>query len=311
MGIDAVAVLRVRSRKALRACLEAARVSPSSVVPLDDEAVLFSTHVRFGRTAGDHTSLRLLLARVFGEGLARIHDDPQGVLFYPDVCEPQARTYDGVVAEVQGAGTWVSADPLTEEQLKQHQADFVAEVKRLLADPSGLEVKPAQSFGLGTLRLSTKDVDVAAKSMGVGSFEALVSQVESRLGELGLVNDEGIHACLLLNRREPLPSPLPDANQVHALDDGAQIVVTTRFAGDHETVALRLGGELASWLHEYIDERGVPLFGDKALGEVLASASYDEALSTLGGRAHWIKPKSLEDLVRERELAAKAFLDEE
>jgi hypothetical protein len=280
MGIDAVALLRPRSRTMLRKRLKAARrAAPPTLRPLDDGAVLWFTHVRFGTTNRHQLALRAMLTDLLGDDPASVHDDPGGVLFFPDVCEPQARSYAGVVAEVEDAGVWIPTKPLTPEQREAFEADLVAEVNRLLADPAALEaemtarLQRAQSITLGPVNIDIDATKVGARAAGL-DFSA------------------GVSACVLVNRQRPLATPLAGANQVLALADGAQIVVTTRFASDHAMVALQLGAEHASWLDGHSDARGVLVFGDKLLDEVLPLATYDEAVRKIGKRGRWIKPKS-------------------
>lgn len=43
----------------------------------------------------------------FGDGLADLHDDPRGFLFYSDDLEPEGTTYDAVIAELADKGLFV------------------------------------------------------------------------------------------------------------------------------------------------------------------------------------------------------------
>src|SRR5690348_5107163 len=109
MGIDAVCVLKLKKngRKLLKQRLEAAGVSLSCLKPLEKSAVLFSTFLRFGDAAKEPAELHAHLSALFGNDLARIHDDARGVLVFPDACEPRGRTYAAVVSEVEAAGVWI------------------------------------------------------------------------------------------------------------------------------------------------------------------------------------------------------------
>ena len=44
----------------------------------------------------------------------RIHDDPRGVFVSPDVCEPRAKTYDGIVLELKKSGRFIDPSPPTQ-----------------------------------------------------------------------------------------------------------------------------------------------------------------------------------------------------
>ncbi len=139
MGIDAYVHLRVRDREKLREALEAHAArdrkrwaddgredayealladgyDPTPLMrPGDDGSVSVFTGMRFGDADVEFT-LRCWLHEHFGDALAAIHDDPRGVFATPDVCEPRARTYDGVVAELASAGRWIDPRPPTEEE---------------------------------------------------------------------------------------------------------------------------------------------------------------------------------------------------
>jgi hypothetical protein len=43
----------------------------------------------------------------FGDALPECHDDPRGLLFFPDDLEPDATSYDAIIAEVADQGLFV------------------------------------------------------------------------------------------------------------------------------------------------------------------------------------------------------------
>jgi hypothetical protein len=43
----------------------------------------------------------------FGDALADCHDDPRGLLFFPDDLEPEATSYDAIIAEAADQGLFV------------------------------------------------------------------------------------------------------------------------------------------------------------------------------------------------------------
>jgi hypothetical protein len=105
VGIDAVALLRIARLKAPRT-----RFGAELPVQHRKDATLLHTLDRFDGVGADERawSLRQLL----GPELDR-HDDPRGILVFPDLCEPKARSYEALVAEIADAGVWaprVSAD---------------------------------------------------------------------------------------------------------------------------------------------------------------------------------------------------------
>jgi hypothetical protein len=66
-------------------------------------AVLVHTGLRFG---GALDEMAFALRAALGDALD-VHDDPRGVFVLPDMAEPRATTYEGVIAEVAEAGEWV------------------------------------------------------------------------------------------------------------------------------------------------------------------------------------------------------------
>ncbi|MFT3769572.1 MAG: hypothetical protein QM820_29400 [Minicystis sp.] len=92
MGIDAVALLRGIDHT----------LPPNLHVRKLEDALLVSTGVRFG---GAPDELGLGVRAALGEALDA-HQDARGVFVIPDVAEPRAKTYDGVIAEIGEAGEW-------------------------------------------------------------------------------------------------------------------------------------------------------------------------------------------------------------
>jgi len=98
MSVDAVALLRIRK---LTPAPNALGIAPHVVHRGD--ASLFATFTRFGSLAADELSLAL--RHSLGALLDR-HDDPRGILFFPDTCEPRGKRYEAIVKEVERAGVW-------------------------------------------------------------------------------------------------------------------------------------------------------------------------------------------------------------
>ena len=155
MGVDTDVLLRVRDRSALREALEsyAARdrkewadggreaeydeliaggYDPKPLLqPLDDGSVSIFTGLRFDDRDMEY-SIRCWLHAHFGDALSRIHDDPRGVFVSPDVCEPRAKTYDGIVLELKKSGRFIDPSPPTQGEqdarLKMME-DFMASME--------------------------------------------------------------------------------------------------------------------------------------------------------------------------------------
>src|SRR5688572_3529136 len=75
-----------------------------------DDATLVHTGVGFG---GDVEMLAYGVRTSIGDALDK-HDDSRGVFIMPDVAEPRAKTYEGVLAEIGEAGEWVPKAPAGE-----------------------------------------------------------------------------------------------------------------------------------------------------------------------------------------------------
>src|SRR5689334_16015608 len=97
MGIDAVALLRIARLPAPKTSFGA-----EYLVQHRGDASLLHTFVGFEGTALDEHALNV--RRILGDALDA-HDDPRGLLIFPDVAEPRGRSYDAIVAELGGPFT--------------------------------------------------------------------------------------------------------------------------------------------------------------------------------------------------------------
>lgn len=95
---------------------------------LDDGAALHRTCTSYVAAAVDGLAARAWLAR-FGEDLEAMHEDPRGILFFPEVLRIAARTYEGVVAEVGGAGVWIARRAISFDEHREQHAAFAGEVR--------------------------------------------------------------------------------------------------------------------------------------------------------------------------------------
>ena len=299
MGIDAVALLRVKSKRLLRERLLQAHLPPACIDPLDDGSALFSSFARFATSGPGAYELRVLLTCVFGDDLAKIHDDPRGVLLFPDVCEPKGRTYEDLVRQTEGAGVWLPIAPLSEDELQAHATRQMAQVQEILA---GVKSPPLVVVATE----ATAPFEAAATELGLGSFAELVSQVTARLGSLDLSA-----ACLLLQRTVPNGDPFLDAEGTHALADGTRIIVTGSLLSDKDMIALSLGEQWAPWLSAHRDGRGVMVFSEACLDAVRACKDYESAVSRAEEKGSWITPTTMDDVIAKRAARSVAFLEEE
>lgn len=101
VSIDAVALLRISAAKARRRAAD-----PACILPLGPDACgVFLGHRHEALEA--QTSLAAALVQTaLGPALA-LHDDPRGVLLYPDVAEPKRATYEKLVHDLESGSFWV------------------------------------------------------------------------------------------------------------------------------------------------------------------------------------------------------------
>src|SRR5512132_4022438 len=134
MSIDAVALFRPKSPAALQPYLDLDDESEESnglyAEALDDGSVLVHTFQPYLAFEASPIEGRAWLSE-FGADLPLVHDDARGCLFFPDVCAPRGRTYDAVVAEIESAGVWIPALPLTAEEAQALEASMEAEAEEM------------------------------------------------------------------------------------------------------------------------------------------------------------------------------------
>lgn len=74
--------------------------------------VLLSTSARYEKVKDTPEEARALLETLLGCTVSEFQDDRRGVLMIPDIYELDARTYDGIVMELEdhGGGVWIPLD---------------------------------------------------------------------------------------------------------------------------------------------------------------------------------------------------------
>lgn len=165
MSADAVALFRPKTLSKLEPFLDLDDESDESdglyAEKLDDGTLLVHTFQPFDAFVENARDAHDWLAQ-FGDALPEVHHDARGLLFFPDTCEPEARTYEDVVAEVADEGVWIATDLAA-------------------ADLDGLDSLNALTAGL---------VEAAASGTPATSFEVakLVEGVQQQLFEaLGML----------------------------------------------------------------------------------------------------------------------------
>mgnify|MGYP007051654439 CR=1 FL=1 len=118
MSADAVALFRPKDPAKLRPFLDLDDETEESdglyAELLDDGAVLVHTFQPFEVFEQSPSEAREWLAQ-FGDALPDVHDDPRGLLFFPDSIEPEGSSYDAVVTEIGDAGVWIATSLVDED----------------------------------------------------------------------------------------------------------------------------------------------------------------------------------------------------
>jgi len=110
---DAVTLFRPARPEALTPFLDLDEENEESkgiyAEALDDGSFLLFTFQPFEAFAEDPAVAHAWLAQ-FGEALGEIHEDPRGLLFFPDDLDPESTTYEGVIEEVADDALWIPTD---------------------------------------------------------------------------------------------------------------------------------------------------------------------------------------------------------
>lgn len=110
---DAVALFHPVRREALVPFLDLDDESEDSdgiyAEELEDGSFLLHTFQPFEAFAGNPAMARMWLEQ-FQDVWSEVHDDPRGVLFFPDTLEPEAQSYAGVVAQIGEEGMFVDPE---------------------------------------------------------------------------------------------------------------------------------------------------------------------------------------------------------
>ncbi|AKT43295.1 hypothetical protein [Chondromyces crocatus] len=171
MSIDAIAVLRPRDPAVLEPYLDLDEDSEESeglyAEALDDGSFLVHTFQEYALFAEDAGAGQEWLAQ-FGEDVGDIHDDPRGILFFPDSIEPEGQTYEAVVAEVGEQGVWVSMAALVPAEVEGEGSALPFAAAGMagmgLREVADLAQQLLSSFDLGAL-ISAEDPTKALAEM--------------------------------------------------------------------------------------------------------------------------------------------------
>jgi len=301
MSVDAVALFRPRSPAALKAYLDIDDESDESdgfyAEALDDGSVLVHTFQPYAAFEASPIEGRAWLSE-FGEDLPLVHHDARGCLFFPDVCAPRGRTYDAVVAEIESAGIWIPAVPLTAEEAQALEASMAAledEMLRIV-----MAARPGEPMA------ADRESMIALQKQ---AMDALAMQAEGGPRQ-GLCEDLFDTLVLLVRRTTPLVFVGAEnhVKDLVKLADGTAVIHTTCTVGGNAMMAFLLAESYAHWVAEHNDARGVPSFGARHLETIRHAAAYDAALAALGDEVVFLQPQSLDVICAENRAEKKGKL---
>jgi hypothetical protein len=187
MGVDAKIAFVVRQGSPQAIAEKLAEQIPGAVLEArGKDVVVWSTLDRFpnrfprGGTQDRH--LAAVLGRIVTD-LPEIAVDPRGFFVYPDVCSPEALSYDGIVREIGDAGVFLR--PLDPGAVAEYEADFllrldaIGRVAQQIASAS--EDASTEELLDGAMELFTsaelERLDAAAKRDNTDSFREQVGEV--------------------------------------------------------------------------------------------------------------------------------------
>jgi hypothetical protein len=124
MGIETV--LLVRPRRDRRAFLLEILRNAKAHFEEHVDAVLVHTFFPHRDLAVDVMGLRLTVAKLFGGELEALHDDPRGLLCYPDVVDSAGgETYADLVGRVGKRAVWLPVNPPAPDEIDAYVAAVV------------------------------------------------------------------------------------------------------------------------------------------------------------------------------------------
>ncbi len=134
-------------------------------------------------------------------------------------------------------------------------------------------------------------MDAIAAGSAVDGTE-LVRELERMLRQVEAIDADFDSLGIFFRRRTPLEmavGPGSDVHDVYELGDETVVVHTSWLVSARGRFCRKLGEELAPWLDEHDDPRGIPCFRISQLEIVLSAESYDDALYLLGDSVVWIR----------------------
>ena len=120
----------------------------------------------------------------------------------------------------------------------------------------------------------------------------LVRELERMLRQVAQTDADFDSLGLLFKRKTTLVvevGPGSDVHDAYELDDNTVVLQTSWFLSARSHFRRRLADDLAPWVVEHDDPRGIPCFRARQIDVVLAATSYEDALYLLGDDVVWVE----------------------
>ena len=251
-----------------------------------------------GQDGGRHGGRRRLACKtrdVPGEPcIDAAHDDPRGVLFFPDEPAVEADTYDAIVAETEAArrGLWIPKALLSSAERASRNATLsrdLEEAKRMVAALTGAEMtdEDAQRAVAMARGLSSGAPALATPFGAAKLLEDVQKQLMGAMGLASRPNEDTV--VLLLRRTTELAVDEDEVVDAYLLEDGSVALETFVPLASRDDLAAELRGPRAAWIAEHDDPRGVPTFSSAHLESLEDVGAYEAVLEALGDEVTFLR----------------------
>lgn len=260
---------------------------------LADGAFLVHTFQPFAVFQGDPDEGRVWL-EAFGDVLDGAHDDPRGVLFFPDEPAVEGDTYDAIVAETEAArrGLWIPKALLSSAERASRNATLsrdLEEAKRMVAALTGAEMtdEDAQRAVAMAKGLSSGAPELATPFSAAKLLEDVQKQLMGAMGLASRPNEDTV--VLLLRRKTELAVDEDEVVDAYLLEDGSVALETFVPLASRDDLAAELRGPRAAWIAEHDDARGVPTFSSAHLESLEDVGAYEAVIEALGDEVTFLR----------------------
>jgi hypothetical protein len=138
---------------------------------------------------------------------------------------------------------------------------------------------------------TVRDIETPVEVRELTTATVLVRELERMLRQVARTDADFDTLVIMVRRQTPLVievGPASDVQDAYQLGDDAVVVHTSWLVSARGTFRRRLGDDLARWVIEHDDRRGVPCLRAGKLEIARAGASYEDALHLLGEHVTWL-----------------------